>query len=138
MGRHLGVFICLALLLCALQLVPTDLVNLFYDCDTFTVYAQGQSSNGVGAELDRAQARQAICGSCDGISVGTNLTLLQASQRLNMDIYDVMQFDNLTVVCGYSSLLKGGIVIDGKLVNVQLACCNGQTIIGSPLILGSY
>lgn len=138
MGKRLGVMICSALLLCVLQLVPKSLVEVFSDCDTFIVYAQGQSAFGIGAELDRAQARQAVLESCDGITIQTDLTLLQALQRLSVSNYEVMRLDGITIVCGYSPLLKGGVLLDGRFVNIQLAFRDDKTIIGSPLIFGSY
>lgn len=138
MDKRLGVMICSALLLCVLKFVPKSLVEVFGDCDTFVVYAQGQSAFGIGTELDRAQARQAVLESCDGITVQTDLTLLQALQRLSVSNYEVMRLDEIMIVCGYSPQLKGGVLLDGRLVNVQLAFCNGKTIIGSPLIFGSY
>ena len=46
--------------------------------------------------------------------------------------------DGIVCVYGYSPLLKGGIRVDGRKINVQIALNQGTVHIGSPLLLGSY
>ncbi len=48
------------------------------------------------------------------------------------------QLDGITVICGYSAKISGGVVMDGARVNVQIAYGNGKVCVGSPLILGGY
>lgn len=81
------------------------------------------------------------CGGVDGISVkfhGTaeDFSLLQ--QRLFLKVTSRQQFEGLTVLCGKSEKIRGGIFLDGNFVNLQMAF-DGETItVGSPLILDSY
>ncbi len=41
-------------------------------------------------------------------------------------------------IYGYSPLIKGGIVIDGFLINVQIAAYLNEAKVGSPIIVGAF
>lgn len=83
----------------------------------------------------------AACKNVDGVSIrfcGTLDEFNALQTNLNLQVSSVQQLQNLTIVCGYSNKICGGIMLDGNRVNVQLAF-DGQTItVGSPLILDSY
>ncbi len=81
------------------------------------------------------------CRDVDGLSVcfdGNEQDAEFVISRLNAQIISVQQLDGLYVACLYSPRLRGGIVIDGKLVNVQIALSGGTVTVGYPLILGEY
>ncbi|HPG92619.1 MAG TPA: hypothetical protein PK675_04330 [Clostridia bacterium] len=46
--------------------------------------------------------------------------------------------DDETILYGYSNRVSGGIRLNGRLVNIQIASKNGKLYIGSPLIVGWY
>lgn len=83
----------------------------------------------------------ACCQSVDGVSVkfcGTLQDFHNLQQRLNLQQADVVQIDNLTVVCGTSNKIQGGVLVDGAKVNIQMAFDGTTITIGSPLILEGY
>lgn len=43
-----------------------------------------------------------------------------------------------TNVYAYSDKLGKGVMLDGEEINIQIAIKDGQTVVGSPLIIGSY
>lgn len=45
---------------------------------------------------------------------------------------------NLYCYYGYSNKIKGGIVIDGNKINIQIVSSNGTLKLASPMIMGSY
>lgn len=81
------------------------------------------------------------CKGVDGISISFKASREIISQLIRYfrlcDVYELC-LDDLTVVCGRSSRIVGGVVLDGKWVNLQIAYRDGTVTIGSPLILGSY
>lgn len=46
--------------------------------------------------------------------------------------------DNLYCYYGYTNKIKGGIVIDGNKINIQIVSSNGTLKLASPMIMGSY
>ncbi len=79
------------------------------------------------------------CENVDGISVRFPCeNFSKILQKLHLQSMRSHSLDGVWVVCGYTSQIRGGIVIDGQKVNVQVAY-DGQTVtIGSPLILDSF
>ncbi len=69
---------------------------------------------------------------------GSISTAEKIAQKLKTQNVTKITCGNITTLCGYSQLFSGGVNIDGKTVNVQIAYCNGIVTVGSPLILGSY
>lgn len=45
---------------------------------------------------------------------------------------------NLYCYYGYTNKIKGGIVIDGNKINIQIVSSNGTLKLASPMIMGSY
>lgn len=83
----------------------------------------------------------ARCAEIDGLSVsfsGSNKDVQRLADLFCLKNISVCEIDDLTVVCGKSNKVKGGIWIDGVKINVQIAYHNGTVTVGSPLILGSY
>lgn len=81
------------------------------------------------------------CGQIDGVSAtftGTKTDVNNILTKLRVSIVSVQTFDNLTIICGVSPLIRGGVNVDGKRVNCQLAYCDGTVTVGFPLILGDY
>lgn len=82
-----------------------------------------------------------LCKGVDGVSVSFDCnaqSLQQTLQLLQVKVVSVQRFDDLTVVCGFSKVVQGGLVVDGNFVNVQVALRGSAVTVGSPLILGSY
>lgn len=83
----------------------------------------------------------AACKDVDGVSVTFKATWQDfqlVQQLLKLHVFSTVKLDNLTVVCGKSNKICGGVLLDGNNVNVQIAF-DGETVtIGSPLILEGY
>lgn len=83
----------------------------------------------------------AKCDGVDGVSVsfsGTDDDVQRLISFFRLDTLSSNLLDDLTVICGHSAKIQGGVWIDGQLVNLQIAYRNGTVTVGSPLILGSY
>ncbi len=83
----------------------------------------------------------AQCGGVDGVSVtfeGSQQDVRAVIYKFALANVSVLRLEDLTVVCGFSPRICGGVVVDGKTVNLQIAFRSGRVTVGSPLILGSY
>lgn len=83
----------------------------------------------------------AECSGVDGVSFtfcGTPDDVADVVSRLRAQPVCSQAFDGLTVACYYSPLIRQCVTIDGRSVNVQIACRDGVVTVGYPLILGSY
>ncbi len=83
----------------------------------------------------------AQCKDVDGTSfcfVATQNDLATLLNTLSVNVHTTQTLGNLTIVCGYSPKLTGGVILDGNKTNVQIAFDGNTITIGSPLILGSY
>ena len=81
------------------------------------------------------------CKQIDGISVkfaGDEQTFVALQSKLGVSVYSVQNLDKLRVLCGHSNKISGGILLDGKVVNVQMAFDGNVITLGCPLILDSY
>ena len=81
------------------------------------------------------------CQGVDGVSVsfdGNEQDVTRIAELLNLNITHQYSLEGIDVVCGLSFKVNGGVVLDGKTVNVQIAYKDGVVTVGSPLILGSY
>lgn len=81
------------------------------------------------------------CSGVDGISVsfdGAQKDVQRIVTLLNVEALTEYQLGDVIVFCGFSNKLSGGVTLEGKRVNVQIAYSNGTVTVGSPLILGSY
>lgn len=131
------------------QSAYSDVFN-YTDCDaTVNIYCRQSTCD----SIDMGLGRQVTCSvaefkttflNCDGVDgvsvsfsgqwqdVNVILNRLQAAQ------VSVQQLDDLYVACYYSSRVQGGVTLDGKRVNMQIAYRDGTITVGYPLILGSY
>lgn len=78
------------------------------------------------------------CRQIDGVSfrfAGDSAQAQRLAARLGLSYTNVR---DIAVWCGKCNRVKGGVLLDGKTVNVQLAYRDGVITVGSPLILGSY
>lgn len=57
---------------------------------------------------------------------------------LNGELVKSESVGGIDIVYGYSDDLNDYVVVGGSKINLQIACNNGVTTIGYPLILGSY
>ena len=85
------------------------------------------------AEAPRGYAGVSVSFAGDASDLEEWLELLRADK-----IFCETIGDGIVCVYGYSPLLKGGIQVDGRKINVQIALNQGTVHIGSPLLLGSY
>mgnify|MGYP000813345947 FL=1 len=85
------------------------------------------------AEAPRGYAGVSVSFAGDASDLEEWLELLRADK-----IFCETIGDGIVCVYGYSPLLKGGIQVDGRKINVQIALNRGTVHIGSPLLLGSY
>lgn len=90
------------------------------------------------ADLSATYSR---CGTVDGISATFDGDLTDVEHilsRLRVRSVTVSSFGDLTVISGYSGGVCGGVILDGKRVNCQIAYRDGVISVGFPLILGDY
>ncbi len=81
------------------------------------------------------------CSGVDGVSftfVATQFDVDNLVLQLDLQVHSVQTLNALTIICGYSPQIPGGIVVDGNKTNVQIAFDGNVMTVGSPLILGSY
>lgn len=119
-----------------------------YDA-TVNIYCRQTScdsiSTGLGYQVtcSVAEFKQTVssCNQIDGVSVsfsGTADDVDAILARLQATAVSVQQLDGLYVACCVSNRLQGGVTLDGKRVNLQIAYSDGTITVGYPLILGSY
>ena len=81
------------------------------------------------------------CQGVDGVSVRFNGTLSDVTRVVDMfglTVVSSYELDGLYVTCGKSDKIAPCVIIDGNVVNLQIAYKDGVVTVGSPLILGSY
>ena len=116
---------------------------------TVSIYCRNASVDGVDmgsgkiVQCDIANFRSIVadCSGVDGFSVrfeGTARDVDRIARLLDINVVSTLDIDGLQIVCGNSSRLTGGVVLDGARVNVQIAYKDGTVTVGSPLILGDY
>lgn len=69
---------------------------------------------------------------CDNIEVGNIL------ESLNGNIIFVENVENLTILYCYTYKIPKKVKVKNHYINLQIATCENYTIIGWPLILGSF
>ncbi|MBR2966150.1 MAG: hypothetical protein IKC52_01580 [Clostridia bacterium] len=77
----------------------------------------------------------------DGISLhfdGNLQKFHHVVQKLQLEVYCTQQIGGAIVLVGHSKQIAGGVQLDGRLVNVQMAFANGKISVGSPLLLCDY
>ena len=90
------------------------------------------------SELDETLSK---CRYVDGLSVrfsGDERDVERIINLFNLQVNSTLCLDGLYVICGNSARLRGGVIVDGCIVNVQIAYKDGVVTVGSPLILGDY
>lgn len=83
----------------------------------------------------------AHCQGVDGVSfcfAGSNVDVENLLCKLLTKVHTTQTIGNLTIICGYSPKIVGGIVVDGFKTNIQIAFDGTNITVSSPLILGSY
>ena len=135
MNRFLAIFfITIALLGGLLYAMPRD----------FATFVGQISPDGKVCVYCRQTSLQRIltdCDKVDGVSVtfeGGRSDVDRVAQALGVNGIAEYQLDDVSVFCGYSYKINGGVTLDGNRVNVQIAFGKGTVTVGSPLILGSY
>ena len=91
-----------------------------------------------GADLAKVLAQ---CKQVDGTSfhfVATQRDFEMVQNSLAVIVHTTQTLGELTILCGYSPKVVGGVWLDGHKTNVQIAFDGNTITIGSPLILGDY
>lgn len=70
----------------------------------------------------------------DNLEVNSALKTLKATVKFT----EYLSCEQLTIIYGYSPLIDKNKVIKNNLVNIQIAISNEYTIIGWPVIYGSF
>lgn len=151
MKRFLTTFLLVAAMTAVLTyFMPKDFSReAVYANGTVSIYCRETSLNSVDMGSGRivvcAPSRLtetlSMCKGVDGISVafdGTEQDMWRIAEKYSLTSAEILQINDLTVICGYTRKLRGSVVLDGRPVNLQIAYRNGVVTVGSPLILGSY
>lgn len=104
----------------------------YRDYKTFTE-ATGSAANGAFAALS--------LNGTEGESVtfyGTKEAFEAEILRLGVTVTERQSLGGIEIVYGYTEKLRGGVNVDGKRVNIELAYRGGTITVGTPVILGSY
>lgn len=70
--------------------------------------------------------------------VDSYTAVAQLLDDLSVKVYDKQTMGKVISIYGYSNRISGGIVVDGRLINIHIAYNSGTVTIGSPIILGSF
>lgn len=139
------VFICL--IACA----PKDFTDYYLpqgsNCYIFcaSTTAEGASFWGNGyivrcKNIDYAQTREK-CQDIEGVTVFFNCAFEEVEKVVRLldakIIFDLSEKEGTNLYC-YSVKIKGGVYIEGKLINLQIFYSKGGINVGTPLLLGSY
>lgn len=147
MKRNLASFVvCFGFVACLCALMPKSLPDMLPDAEQFWVYCRSsklsaeQCGNGmvVKATADNVGYAVFCSRNVDGITAKVSESLQSVASKLMLQVYSEQKLGNVTVVCGYSPVVSGGVLLDGKKVNVQIAQTPQGVFVGCPLILGSY
>lgn len=68
----------------------------------------------------------------------TNLTVNQIKQKLHLKVVETNSVSGVVELVGYSNKLSNFIYVNGKKVNVQIACKPDCIVVGYPLILQGF
>ena len=138
--------------------MPRDFARYVEDisaCGTVSIYcrstdikdAQKQQIVDMGCgkmvQCNVSELKNAIahCKNIDGFSVrfdGNEQDIERIVNLFNVQISSTLYLDGLYIVCGNTTKLAGGVILDGCNVNLQIAYKDGVITVGSPLILGDY
>ena len=116
---------------------------------TVSVYCRQSQLDGIDmgngrivqGKVDELPTMLKQCQQVDGVSVsfsGSASDVSRISDLLKITVTNSYTLDGIEIVCGLSLKVNGGVTLDGKTVNVQIAYKDGVVTVGSPLILGSY
>ena len=132
--------------------MPKNFNNYVADitsCGTVSIYCRSTELDSIDigtgkivqCSVDELGSTLTKCRGVDGVSVtfeGTEEDVIRVTKLLNIQVVSDYMLDGLVVTCGASARIRGGVVVDGNAVNVQIAYNNGTVTVGSPLILGDY
>ncbi len=136
-----------------LYTMPTDIVSAV-DMDSATLYIHCMDYWGDNKVIVNGASKIVVCSvalmpdtikqcsTIKGIDLQYNATSIaevdNIVERLKVQVYSQDRLQNIVTLYGYSPMVRGGIVVDNNLVNIQIAYSNGVLTIGSPIILGSF
>ena len=112
---------------------------LDYFSGDYTVYTSSSTENGVDlgfCYMNSKPVSESIVGES---LVVENFEVASAIDILNARVVKTEYLeDGTTVIYAYTNLINETVKVDNERVNLQIATKNDRTIIGWPLILGSF
>jgi hypothetical protein len=152
--KLLLIFLAIGIFGCLYFFMPTDFIRavskeearvdttVYIYCDS---YDGEYIPNGSGAIVKTTFADYpsalANCTAVKGTSIefaGTPSDINAILSRLEVTVISSDGAADVASIYGYSPLVKGGIAVDGHVINIHIAYSGGTVSIGSPLILGSF
>lgn len=135
------IILALLLVLALFMAMPRSFAEALDLTGTYLVYSDsGDRFLGSFYESERSleQAKQAE-GTLYGTTYKGDISQL-GYLRSRLMLTEIWQevFDGVTVIYAYSPLIKSGIRLNGRLVNIQIAIRQDALFVGSPILLGSY
>lgn len=145
---HVFVIILATVLLVAFAVVsPRQLPLVLKNANEYQIYCRSTCmpfvDSGVGKIVsvgaDVVRRAMFVCRFVDGYTARfDDCDIVQLVKMLAVKVESVQSVGNVVVLCGYTPRLRGGVVFDGKTVNVQIALTDHGVFVGNPLLLGSY
>lgn len=137
--------------LCLFALVPKSLTDIYLPQGSYCYIFCGDSEaenaidlgNGyiVKCSSENYAATLKKCRDIEGVSVVFDAASYEVERVLNLFdakiIFDLSQGKKSDLYC-YSAKIKGGVYLEGKLINLQIFYSQGIIHVGTPLLLGSY
>ncbi|MEG2014830.1 MAG: hypothetical protein RR086_03775 [Clostridia bacterium] len=129
--------------------IPTTLEDTLTDKYLCTVYCKDSSLpyadmgiyKAIECSKSQLECSIACCEEVKGISFTVSYSeenLQELKETLMLVVKNTQKLERLIVVYGYSSRLRGARVIEGRLINVQIAITDNTITVASPIILGSF
>lgn len=117
----------------------TDFTLLDYFSGTYTAYTTNGNCEGADLGFCYMNSKPATENLVGESIVVENFETSQALEVLNARVIKTEYLDNGTVVIyAFTNLINKKVKVDGRNVNVQIATNDERTVIGWPLILGSF
>lgn len=133
----------------ALVLTPMPFERLAAGADEYRIFCRKTSCDGIDVgygkivkcSAENLETTLLKCTEIDGISAKFFQSSKWVEKFLNQLKFcakDVRECGGTTVMCGYSPLIKGGIVVDGEKINLQIAYGQDTVVMGYPLIMEGF
>lgn len=137
--------------LCLMVFIPKDLPDCYLpqgsNCYIFCAHTTAEdalySGNGyiVRCKSGNYAKTREKCQDIEGVTLYFNCAFEEVQNVIKLFnakiIFDLSEKDAANLYC-YSAKIKGGVYIEGRLINLQIFYSKGAINVGTPLLLGSY